>query len=185
LPKGKEVGVIKGLIRRSDLLSERRKRWSQIPYDYAAYLGENSDGVIMNERRLPHPKGEIFKSFMFCIANAKTQQEIELLSDALITLASFQDIGEHDAINPPAIDDPRPATGEEIMPHVKAMKPYLALTEQYWPLVNRDTAHFLDAVKRAVTVNEHMWPPTKRWWVKFMSLGSGRKIPADYIDFTG
>ena len=168
---------------RYQLISERRKWLSQIPYDYATYLENNPCGDLVHVRMLPHKKEDLISGFLFCIANAKTKIEIELLKGGLATLAKFQDIGESDRLNTPDPADFDVETVEGMTVLLKVMQPASEIRQQLLPLVMGDHLRFQGLAKRAVAANEHMWPPYKRWWVKLKSHGAGRKIPAEWIDF--
>jgi hypothetical protein len=136
---------------RSQLKSERRKRLIQIRDDYLDRIDENLteryiDGTE-NAIKIPYPKEELVKAFLFSIANAKERSDIDVFISALNTSAFHTESGDRNF--------------------------YFAA----------DLKHFSIWTKKAVAVNEHMWPPYKRWWGKMKPLGAGRKIPADWIDF--
>jgi len=173
------------VIRRSQLLSERRKRIEQVIQDYATYLERKAPCYVVSDRLLPHNKSEIVSAILVSIANSKWKFEIELLRGALATLAFYQDIGEHDNLARPDVVDYNIETVQGVREFKKAFVPYHDLQQQYEPLVDSDFAAFDRSAKRAISVNEHMWPSHRRLWEKVKSLGSGRRIPAEWVDFSG
>lgn len=158
-------------------------RWRQIPYDYAEYLEKNPVGEIRNKRDLPHPKDEIWKAIMFCIANAKTKRELDIYTGLIYTLAAFHDIGDLDVIEPPPAGDLKAASNQEVVEYARRMKPYLDLRSKYAHLVDSEIELARKSASEAVAANEYMWPFYKKLCVRLASLGSGRKVPAECIDF--
>ena len=159
---------------------ERRELLLQIPYDYADFLENAPRGHLVSTRLLPHPKEEIARAILFSIANAKEKREIQILSNLLPTLAMAQDIGEHDTLTPPTIDD----FENDPQRFKAAWGNYSAISRKLQESIERDLAFYRVWTERAMAVNEHMWSPLKRWWERLRSNEPvPRQIPADWVDF--
>ena len=158
-------------------------RWRQISHEYAEYLEKVPAGEVRNKRLLPHPKDEIWKATMFCIANSKEKRELDTYTGLIYTLAAFQDIGDLDVIEPPPTGDLKAASSQGVVEYARRMKPYLDLRSKYAPLVKREIEFARKSASEAVAANEYMWPFHKKLYVRLVSLGSGRKVPAACIDF--
>lgn len=169
--------------RLAEIRSVVHARWRQITYEYAEYLEKNPAGVIRHEALLPHPKGELWKALMFCIANSKTRQELNIYTGLIHTLTAFQDIGDLDVIEPPPVGDLKSASDQEVIEYARTMKPYIDLRNKYSHTVSIDAEFARTSASEAVAANEYMWPYYKKLCVRLASLGSGRKVPAECIDF--
>ena len=130
---------------------ERRERFLRMTNEYDDYLVSD---VLGEKPHLPYPKEELSRAFLFCIANAKSKHEIDLLEKALWTLAFRQDAGEDDDLS----DSERLSK------------------------ISKDLRHFELWAKKAREVNENIWPYYKTWWEKLRS-SEFRTIPAEWIDF--
>ena len=163
-------------------LNARRKRFSQLPYDFATIL-ERTPGYIKSKRLLPCSKGELTEAFLFCLANAKSKVEFELLSGAMTHLVFFQDIGDRDDLTPPDFN----ATN---MVSKAAASAYLTrFTTEYAPHVDKvrpqmdfDFAFFVEWSAKARAANIFLAHPLKRMWWKMKNgdLPEWIDFPTDY-----
>ncbi|MBS0503443.1 MAG: hypothetical protein JSS55_06490 [Proteobacteria bacterium] len=162
---------------------EKRERLGRIPYEYASLLEKGPQGLVKNISLLPYPKNDLIKAFLFCIANAKSRVEIDLLCAALLTLADYQDIGDKDTVN---IPDPSNFDHESKDGFGELMKAASSVTEVWQRVrddVARDLSFFTLWSSKAIRVNENIWPFYKRWFEKLRPSNIYRTIPAKWVDF--
>lgn len=160
---------------------KRRAKLASLAFEFAEHLAAAPKAQFKNVNLLPDSKSEIICSFLFCIANAKTKNEIEMLSAALMTLSAYQALGEQQSCSLPNPENYDVNSDVEFIKLTQDVKKFQEESILLLPKIQQDKVFFEHWINKAIGVNENFWPFYRRWRAKWEN--PYRKIPAEFIDF--
>jgi hypothetical protein len=156
----------------------KREDRMNLVFTYCEILERPSDGLFHDINKLPAPKVEMVKAFLFAIANAEMPHEADLYTAAMFTLANYQkDVGEK-SLSIPGDGVDTPADLERLLrdyPFAR-LQHYNAVHSQEMDLLKK-------AALAALKVNFFLVPWYRKFWHRLTGKGQFDTRYGGVIDF--
>ena len=152
-------------------LAEREalRREPEIVQYFIDTVVDMRQAMMRDEKNLRYKKGDILRAMLNGIANAKTRTEADLLVVFIDNLARFgQRIGEDVRVphfNSEVGFDEKFGTDE--LSNLERYGQFSA----YWARMGKEKPALRSAARKALEMNQFLWPLHRRLWLRFRSQG--------------